>query len=285
MAKRRGGTKGQTVLDQYYKSARIYRGMPMVRTTDGYLVPWDKNMIIDQLLRETQLATTIFGLSPINGGYAEKISDEVERRVRLSKPKFVSGPMLREMTNNVLLEWAEEKPELGIYRNLLTRVGAPVYDAYQIDTGNGYEAKENANLQPNPETVHKKKADRLSKEEYLLLMPPELATAHHQGDIHIHTLEYFGSRPFCQDWDLRYFLYYGLLPDGKGFQSSVAGPAKQPEVAILHSVKVLAAGQTNFSGGQGFMYYTLFLAPFMRGLPYEKVKQLAQMMFYELTQT
>jgi len=101
--------------------------------------------------------------------------------------------------------------------------------------GNGQEAKENANLQPNPETVHKKKADRLSKEEYLLLMPPDLATAHHQGDIHIHTLEYFGSRPFCQDWDLRYFLYYGLLPDGKGFQSSVAGPAKQPEVAILHS--------------------------------------------------
>ncbi|TET72365.1 anaerobic ribonucleoside-triphosphate reductase [Candidatus Bathyarchaeota archaeon] len=259
--------------------------MPMVRTTDGYLVPWNKNMIIDQLVRETQLATTVFGLDPISGGYAEKISDEVERRVRLSKPKFVSGPMLRELTNNVLLEWAEEKPEFGIYRNLLTRVGAPVYDAYQIDTGNGYEAKENANLQPNPETVHKKKADRLSKEEYLLLMPPELATAHHQGDIHIHTLEYFGSRPFCQDWDLRYFLYYGLLPDGKGFQSSVAGPAKQPEVAILHSVKVLAAGQTNFSGGQGFMYYTLFLAPYMRGLPYARVKQLAQMMFFELTQT
>jgi ribonucleoside-triphosphate reductase len=33
------------------------------------------------------------------------------------------------------------------------------------------------------------------------------------------------------------------------------------------------------------MYYTLFLAPFIRGLPYKKVKQLAQMMFYELTQT
>jgi ribonucleoside-triphosphate reductase len=33
------------------------------------------------------------------------------------------------------------------------------------------------------------------------------------------------------------------------------------------------------------MYYTMFLAPFLRGLPYEKVKQLAQMMFYELTQT
>jgi ribonucleoside-triphosphate reductase len=227
----------------------------------------------------------MFGIPSISEYYAEKIAEEVEHRFKLTKPKWVSGPMIREVTNNLLLEWSDEIPEFQIYRNLLTRVGAPVYDAYQIDTGNGFEARENANLQPNPETVHKKKADRLSKEQYLLLMDPKLATAHHQGDIHIHTLEYFGTRPFCQDWDLRYFLYYGLLPDGTGFRSSVAGPAKQPEVAILHSVKVLAAGQTNFSGGQGFMYYTLFLAPFIRGMPYKEVKQLAQMMFYELTQT
>jgi anaerobic ribonucleoside-triphosphate reductase len=278
---------GQTFIDQFYKAERLYKGMPMVRTTDGYLVEWDKTRIIDQLVRETELAEKMFGMSPLSPLKAEKLARETEKRIKLTKPKFVSGPMIREITNNILLEWSESEnmPELQIYRNILTRVGVPVFDAYEIDTGSGFEAKENANLQPNPETVHKKKADRLSKEQYLLLMDPTLATAHHQGDIHIHTLEYFGSRPFCQDWDLRYFLYYGLIPDGSGFRSSVAGPAKQPEVAILHSVKVLAAGQTNFSGGQGFMYYTMFLAPFLRGLPYEKVKQLAQMMFYELTQT
>jgi ribonucleoside-triphosphate reductase len=266
-------------------SERSFKGMPMVHTTDGFLLPWDKTRITDMLGKETQLAEKMFGIPSISEYYAEKIAEEVEHRFKLTKPKWVSGSMIREVTNNLLLEWSDEIPEFQIYRNLLTRVGAPVYDAYQIDTGNGYEARENANLQPNPETVHKKKADRLSKEQYLLLMDPKLATAHHQGDIHIHTLEYFGTRPFCQDWDLRYFLYYGLLPDGSGFRSSVAGPAKQPEVAILHSVKVLAAGQTNFSGGQGFMYYTIFLAPFIRGMPYKEVKQLAQMMFYELTQT
>jgi ribonucleoside-triphosphate reductase len=237
------------------------------------------------LNQETTLAEKMFDISAISTLTAEKISDEVVRRIRLTRPRYDSGPMVREITNNILLEWSHEVPEFSIYRNLLTRVGAPIFDAYQIDTGSGFEAKENANLQPNPETIHKKKADRLSKEQYLLLMDPKLATAHHQGDIHIHTLEYFGTRPFCQDWDLRYFLYYGLLPDGTGFRSSVAGPAKQPEVAILHSVKVLAAGQTNFSGGQGFMYYTMFLAPFLRGMQYKDVKQLAQMMFYELTQT
>ena len=284
MAKFRDLPQYQRRIEEFFTNSR-FMGMPMVHTTDGYLVPWDKTRIVDTLEKETQLAEKMFDIPAISELTAEKIADEVERRFRLTKPRFVSGPMIREVTNNLLLEWSNEVPEFGIYRNLLTRVGAPIYDAYQIDTGNGFESKENANLQPNPETVHKKKADRLSKEQYLLLMDPKLASAHTRGDIHIHTLEYFGTRPFCQDWDLRYFLYYGLVPDGQGFRSSVAGPAKQPEVAILHSVKVLAAGQTNFSGGQGFMYYTLFLAPFLRGLPYIKIKQLAQMMFYELTQT
>jgi anaerobic ribonucleoside-triphosphate reductase len=274
----------QRQIEEFFTD-NYFMGMPMVHTTDGFLVPWDKTRIVDMLLKETTLAETMFDIPAISQLTAEKLSDEVERRFRLIKPKFVSGPMIREVTNNLLMEWSTEVPEFGIYRNLLTRVGVPIYDAYQIDTGSGFESKENANLQPNPETVHKKKADRLSKEQYLLLMDPKLAKAHTDGDIHIHTLEYFGTRPFCQDWDLRYFLYYGLIPDGQGFRSSVAGPAIQPEVAVLHSVKVLAAGQTNFSGGQGFMYYTMFLAPFLRGLTYKRIKQLAQMMFYELTQT
>ncbi|HUV55249.1 MAG TPA: anaerobic ribonucleoside-triphosphate reductase, partial [Candidatus Krumholzibacteriaceae bacterium] len=284
MARNRDLPPYQRRIEEFF-TENVYMGMPMVRTTDGYLIPWDKTRIIDTLERETTLAEKMFDIPAISETAAQKVADEAERRIQLTRPRYVSGPMVREITNNILLEWSHEIPEFQIYRNLLTRVGAPLYDAYQIDMGNGFEAKENANLQPNPETIHKKKADRLSKEQYLLLMDPKLSTAHHQGDIHIHTLEYFGTRPFCQDWDLRYFLYYGLLPDGSGFRSSVAGPAKQPEVAILHSVKVLAAGQTNFSGGQGFMFYTMFLAPFMRGLNYKQVKQLAQMMFYELTQT
>lgn len=39
--------------------------------------------------------------------------------------------------------------------------------------------------------------------------------AHLSGDLHVHDLEYFGTRGFCQDWDLRYFFYYGLMPAGQ----------------------------------------------------------------------
>lgn len=261
-----------------------HQTQPVVRRSDGFIVPWDKVAIVKQLLTETKLAKEFFNVRPISPEEAEEVAADVERKVFDLRLKFISGPLIRELVNNVLLHKSRDRPEYAIYRNILTRVGAPVYDSYLMDIGRGYKANENANLQPNPETSHKRKADWVSGEEYLLLMPPRLADAHLSGDLHIHDLEYFGTRPFCQDWDLRYFFYYGLMPDGMGTRTSVAGPAKHPEVAILHTAKILASAQTNFAGGEGFYNFLVFLAPYMRGLSHDEVKQLMQMMFFEYTQ-
>lgn len=262
----------------------IHKIRPMVRGTDGFIDQWSREKIVEQLITETKLAEEFYETRAISRQEAEKIAYEVELKVFDLNLKFISGPLIRELVNNVLLSKASQKPEFALYRNILTRVGAPVYDAYKIDLGEGYKAKENANLQPNPETAHKRKADWVSGEEYLLLMPPDIADAHLSGDLHIHDLEYFGTRPFCQDWDLRYFFYYGLMPDGLGTRTSIAGPAKHPEVAILHTAKILASAQTNFAGGEGFYNFLIFLAPYFRGLSYERVRQLMQMMFFEYTQ-
>jgi anaerobic ribonucleoside-triphosphate reductase len=262
----------------------VHNLRPMVRGTDGFIVPWDRNEIVEQLLTETKLAEEFYETRAISRQEAEEVALEVETKIFDLNLKFISGPLIRELVNNVLLARSAQHPEFALYRNLLTRVGTPVYDAYMMDLGQGFKAKENANLQPNPETSHKRKADWVSEEEYLLLMPPKVADAHLSGEIHIHDLEYFGTRPFCQDWDLRYFLYYGLMPDGLGTRTSIAGPAKHPEVAVLHTAKILASAQTNFAGGEGFYNFLVFLAPYVRGLSYERVRQLMQMMFFEYTQ-
>jgi len=266
------------------KAEPIQEFRPMVRRSDGFIVPWNRKAVVKQLLVETKLAKEFYEVKPISEEEAEEIAVNVEKKIFDLRLNFVSGPLVRELVNNILLDKSKEKPEYALYRNVLTRVGAPVYDAYLMDMGQGYKATENANLQPNPETSHKRKADWVSGEEYLLLMPPKIADAHLAGDLHIHDLEYFGTRPFCQDWDLRYFFYYGLMPDGIGTRTSIAGPAKHPEVAILHTAKILASAQTNFAGGEGFYNFLVFLAPYMRGLNYEKVRQLMQMMFFEYTQ-
>lgn len=440
--------------------------MPRVRTTDGHLLDWDREAIAKQLLKETKLSEQFYKEPGITAEEAQDIAREVERRVRWMNVQYLSGPLVREIMNVVLLERHHTE-----WRNICTRVGTPVFDAHLIDIGTGFESKENANLQENAETSHKKKADKISKEQYLLLLPPHLADRHLAGDLHIHDLEYFGTRPFCldgstkilveekkkvrtptqvdgalvlvevevkvrdvvslnsllfknedeirfesgqkmvltplgyrsiikatrrkvlpgellkvqtnsgktllvtkehripvketegmvikkacnlefgdllfsfadfelneererlhsstnneiifqieeanpssdyvydlfledggnelshtffteegllvhncQDWDLRYFLYYGLMPDGLGTKASVAGPAKKPEVAMLHAVKALGSAQTNFAGGQGFYNFLTFIAPYFESKNYDEIVQLMQMFVYEMTQ-
>jgi anaerobic ribonucleoside-triphosphate reductase len=253
--------------------------IPKVRTTDGHLMDWDRNTIIRQLLKETKLSEQMHGMSSITEEEARDIAKETEKRIKDIRVKFLSGPLVRELVNIILLERGHTE-----WCNISTRVGTPVYDAYRIDMGTGFEANDNANLQENAETSHKKKADKMSKEQYLLMIPPKLADVHLNGDIHIHDLEYLGTRAFCQDWDLRYFFYYGLMPDGSGTKASVAGPAKKAEVAILHAVKALGSAQTNFAGGQGFYNFLAFIAPYFEGMSYSEIEQLMQMFVYEMTQ-
>ncbi|HVN73246.1 MAG TPA: anaerobic ribonucleoside-triphosphate reductase [Methanoregula sp.] len=253
--------------------------LPPVRTTDGHIVEWDRDRIVRQIIDETKLVETFYGYQGADDETARAIALDVENRIKSMQLKSLSGPLIREIVNMALLEKG-----LVQYRNVCTRVGTPVFDAHLIDVGRGFEAHDNANLQENAETSHKKKADKISKEQYLLQLPPELADHHLAGEMHIHDLEYFGTRPFCQDWDLRYFFYYGLMPDGNGTKASVAGPAKRAEVAILHAVKALGSAQTNFAGGQGYYNFLTFLAPYMEGMEYTEIKQMVQMFVYEMTQ-
>ncbi|MEN6609920.1 MAG: anaerobic ribonucleoside-triphosphate reductase, partial [Methanoregulaceae archaeon] len=267
------GTKQKT-LDGIYIPT-----FPPVRTTDGHILEWNRDRIVKQIVEETKLVEIFYGHEAASEETAQEIARLVEQRILSMGLKSLSGPLIREIVNMTLLEQGMVR-----YRNVCTRVGTPVYDAHQIDVGRGFEAHDNANLQENAETSHKKKADKISKEQYLLQLPPELADRHLAGDLHIHDLEYFGTRPFCQDWDLRYFFYYGLMPDGNGTKASVAGPAKRPEVAILHAVKALGSAQTNFAGGQGYYNFLTFIAPFFEGAEYDYIKQMMQMFVYEMTQ-
>ena len=274
MAKNPRHAETQQTLDGFFVPT-----LPKVRTSRGHIVEWDREKIVTQILKETQLVETFYGSEGADVELARDIALDVETKIKKLKLPSLSGPLIREILNITLLE-----RDLIRYRNVCTRVGTPVYDAHLIDVGRGFEAHDNANLQENAETSHKKKADKISKEQYLLQLPPELADYHLSGDLHIHDLEYFGTRPFCQDWDLRYFFYYGLMPDGSGTKASVAGPAKRAEVAVLHAVKALGSAQTNFAGGQGYYNFLTFLAPYFEGLPYADIRQLMQMFVYEMTQ-
>jgi anaerobic ribonucleoside-triphosphate reductase len=245
----------------------MYRLHMSVKTSKTTLEPFNVQKIADSLVRETDLDNV----------YADLIARDVEKELGKMHLKHVTAPLIREIVNVKLLERGFESA-----RARYTRLGMPVYDVKNLLERS---QKINNGLLFNPETVHKMMADQISREYTLLsVLPNELADAHMGGRLHIHDLDYFSVRlmGFCHD--LRFFLKNGLRPSGLDDSTAVSGPAKNPEVAFLHAVKVLAASQTNCSGGQALSYFNVYLAPYVRRLPYTKVRQLVQMFVYELGQ-
>jgi len=243
-----------------------YRQKLRVRTSKTILDHFDRQRIVDSLIKETKIDSRL----------AETIAKDVEKELGRMRLDYVTAPLIREIVNVKLLEHGLEG-----HRARYTRLGMPVYDVKNLIE---IPSKENANLQYNPESIHKLMADQISKEYALInILPMELADSHMRGEIHIHDLDYF-IRPFCFSHDIRFFLKNGFKADGVGNHTAIAGPSKRPEVAFLHAAKILAAAQTNCAGGQGFSYFNTFLAPYISGMDYDKVKQLAQMFIYELSQ-
>jgi len=241
--------------------------MVRVRKDDGSIEQFDQVKVIESIRKETGCT----------GKVIDEIVDEVHSILQVIKINPVNGPLIREFINTKFLERGMDE-----CRRKYTRVGMPVYDARQTDLGKG--KGDNANLGGSPETVHKRKADQLSKEQALLMLPEYIAEAHLNGDIHIHDMEYVSCRRFCADYDLRFVLYYGFVGDGLGEHTSTAGPAMRADVAILHAVKTLCSGQTMKSGGQGFYNFLTFIAPYFKDYTYKDIKQCMQCFIYEMSQ-
>ena len=257
-----------------------------VRRSDDTEIVFDKQYIVRSLVKETALAPELYNVPPMAKEDAMSIADEVEVTIRSWNPPFLNTDLIRGMVSYILMKRQKAHPEYALYRNLTSTVGVSFNDAWSSIWGiKGFEDKENANMRSgNPEGIDKKIADQTKKATVQLALPPRIQKAHSCGYIHIHQLEY-PNRPFCNDYDLRYIFKNGLLCDGTGQYTAVAGPAKQPEVAILHSVKTMAAGQCACQGGQGLFNFNIFIAPYLRGLSIARVKQLAEMFLFETNET
>jgi ribonucleoside-triphosphate reductase len=273
-----------------------------VRRSDDTTIDFDENKIVVSLRKETTLAETLFGVPRITMTDARAIARSVKHKIStITKPdEPTTAAFVRELVGIELLGRGIVDPTFNVYKKIYTRVGMPFFDVWnniwQYET---FEHNENANLgNNNPENIHKKLADRVAKEAIPIGFPPGIEKAHYNGDMHVHQLEYI-QRPFCADYDLRYVYLNGLLADGSGMYSAAAGPAMNHVVAILHAVKVLAAGQCDCQGGQGLFNFNIFVAPYLDSMPYDSndagewkkgykpttIKQCAQMFIYEMNET
>ena len=234
-----------------------------VRTSSETLSDWNRQRIVDALLRETT----------IDRDTAEQISREVEEQILASKISLVTAPLVRELVDAKLIEYGLEEA-----RKMHTRLGVPLYDVDQLIL---HPNRENANVPHGPEATNLTLAERIKKEYALLnVFSQEIGDAHMRGDLHLHDLGFI-DRPYCSGQSLEYIKKFGLsLPNSL----SMAKPAKHPEVLLAHMVKFAAALQSNFAGAIGWDAVNLFFAPYLVGLSDREVHQLAQMLIYEFSQ-
>ncbi|MBU4193721.1 MAG: hypothetical protein KKF66_01820 [Actinobacteria bacterium] len=85
----------------------------------------------------------------------------------------------------------------------------------------------------------------------------------------------------CGGHSLEYVKKYGLkLPN----ITSTSSPARHPDVLIGHMVKMASTLQSYYAGAIGWEAVNVFFAPFLVGLPYERIRQLAEMLIFEFNQ-
>ncbi len=234
-----------------------------VRTSDEAMLGWDRQRIVDALMRETY----------VDFETAKEIAREVEDLIATSKIKLITTPLIRELVDTKLVERGLEQA-----RKMHARLGMPLYDVDQLIL---HPNKENANVPHGPEATNLTLAERIKKEYALLsVFSQDIADAHMRGDIHLHSL---GSvdRPYCCHQSLEYVKRFGLsLPN----LIAMAKPAKHPEVLLAHMVRFTAALKNHIAGAIGWDSINLFFAPYLVGMSDQELEQLAQMMIFEFSQ-
>jgi ribonucleoside-triphosphate reductase len=142
----------------------IESGKMYVRTSSESIEEFNSHKIIQSLVREGSLPLEL----------AQKITEEVENRIYKYQTTYLTGALIREMVNSVLLEHGHEE-----YRNKLARLGLPVYDVQEMlsnldNAGNGADGL----LFTTGQRIFA---------EYLLtnILPKDVADSHLSGDLHI----------------------------------------------------------------------------------------------------
>jgi ribonucleoside-triphosphate reductase len=251
----------RTLIDQEVKKTEEATDLSVfVRTSTDDIVAWDKDKIVEALVKETG----------INAEIAAIIAIEVEKQIKAMAVKSITAPLVRELVDVKLLEYGLEEA-----RRKHTRLGVPVYDVNRIIF---HKNKENANTPHSPEATNLTLAENIKKEYALLnIFSLPVADAHMSGEIHLHDLG-FSDRPYCSGQSIEYVKKYGLdLPDAGRTEK----PAEDADELISQIVKFSTALHGFFAGAIGWDAVNVFIAPFLEGLDYTEIKKLARKLIRE----
>ena len=184
----------------------IESGKMYVRTSGESIEEFNSHKIIQSLVREGSLPLEL----------AQKITEEVENRIYKYQTTYLTGAVIRDMVNSVLLEHNHEE-----YRNKLARLGMPVYDVQEMvsnldDVDNGAEG------------ILFKAGQRIFAEHLLTnILPKDVADSHLSGDLHISNPGVWSMIPDTIFVNVKELIDDGIDLGGKYLDVSRITPSKQ----------------------------------------------------------
>jgi ribonucleoside-triphosphate reductase len=177
----------------------IESGKMYVRTSHDSIEEFNSQKIIQSLVREGGLPLEL----------AQKITEEVENRIYKYQTTYLTGSLIRELVNSVLLENGLED-----YRNKLARVGLPVFEVKEMIS--------NAEKLDNGIEGLLSKAGQTVFAEHLLTntLPKDVADSHLSGDLHITYPGLWSLLPDIVFINVKELIEDGINPRGKSLNVS-----------------------------------------------------------------
>ena len=191
----------------------IESGKMYVRTSHDSIEEFNSQKIIQSLVREGSLPLEL----------SQKITEEVENRIYKFQTTYLTGSLIREMVDNVLLEHGYEE-----YRNKLARLGMPVFDVQEMFTNV-------ENNQNGTEDILFKTGKHVLS-EYLLTntLPKDVADSHLSGDLHISNPGTWSLVPDTVFLNIKELIEDGLELGGKSLGvSRISQPKTLDDLSII----------------------------------------------------
>ena len=191
----------------------IESGKMYVRTSHDSIEEFNSQKIIQSLVREGSLPLEL----------SQKITEEVENRIYKFQTTYLTGSLIREMVDNVLLEHGYEE-----YRNKLARLGMPVFDVQEMFT--------NVENNQNGTEDILFKAGKHVLSEYLLTntLPKDVADSHLSGDLHISNPGTWSLVPDTVFLNIKELIEDGLELGGKSLGvSRISQPKTLDDLSII----------------------------------------------------
>jgi len=188
----------------------IESGKMYVRTSHDSIEEFNSQKIIQSLVREGSLPLEL----------AQKITEEVENRIYKYQTAYLTGSLIRELVNSVLLEHGHEE-----YRHKLARVGLPTFEVQEMIT--------------NVENVNDGiegllfKTGQIVFAEHLLTstLPKDVADAHLSGDLHLTNLGLWSILP-----DIIFISIKSLIEDGIDLKGKSLSVCRIPSIKTLNNL-------------------------------------------------